>query len=446
MNDTRALLPILGPYAVALAGLLFLLMMKRSWTPYPFYAGVLAFSGVVAAALMNDTLYLAVFALGIATGFAEVLGKFPDEPVKALATPHALGYLLLNGVIAVFALYILSITLEPSTIDEAGDRVALVAAAGFGSMMIMRSKLFNLKVGGEEVAFGPEQVILVYFRWMESAIDRARARSRIEFVRLVMRDIDFDRVHEYCVTMLDAAQRLEPGVRRELDGAIAELVKAEVDRRHKAYRLGFLLLNTMGEEFVRELFEQPPPEWLLRAPLKERPEGLIRRFVAIRGDLPYMAYATSMCSPDFRKRLGWTDMEETRFRESVQPRRCTLKGWRLAFNHPASADPASGVGEANVVPDPAGAVEGVLYRLPKESIEFLDSTESGYVRQEVTVTVDGKETRAHLYVAETTRDDLVPDPAYLRLVLQGAREHALPPEYVAGIEALLADAEAVARV
>lgn len=438
--------PNLIPYAVAVAGLLFLLAMRRRWSPYPFYVGVLAFSGFVAAALMNDTLYLAVFSLGIATAFAEILGKFPDEPVKALTTPHALGYLLLNGVIAVFALYVLSITLQESTIDQPAERLGLVASAGFGSMMIMRSKLFNLKVGGEEVAFGPEQVILVYFRWMESAIDRARAKSRIEFVRQVMRDIDFDRVHEYCLTMLDAAQRLEPSVRSELDASITELVKAEVDRRHKAYRLGFLLINTMGEEFVRELFEQPPPEWLLRAPINERPEGLFQRFVAIKSDLPYMAYATSMCGPDFRERLGWTDMEETRFRASVQPRRCTLKGWRLAFNRPASADPACAVGEANVVPDPAATVEGVLYRLPRESIEFLDSTESGYVRREVTVTVDGKETSAHLYVAEVTRDDLVPEPAYLRRVLEGAREHQLPEGYVGQIEALLADAEKVARV
>lgn len=433
-----------GYVAAAAAGLLLLWTMRRQWGPRPFQVVALGVLGLVCAWSAEDLLYLAVYALGLATAFAEILGKFPDEPVKALATPHATGYLALNGLIAAGALYVLELTVPGAATAADAERLTLLVAAGFGSMMIMRSKLFNLKVGGEDVAFGPEQVILVYLRWMEAAIDRERARARIEFVHRVMRQVNFAGAHQYSLTMLYAAQAISAEERTEFASAVKELVDAELDNRQKAYRLGFLLMNRMGEEFVEEIFESAPPECLSEAPGKERSQGgLLERipFAGIRQDLPYMAYATSMSLDDFQKRLGWTDVDAARLRAKLQPRRCTLKDHRLAFN--AHSPQGPGLGWATVVPEAGSVVEGVLYRLPQESIEYLDTTEAGYRRQEVTVVADGKETRAHLYVAEATEDGFLPSADYLRVVIRGAEAHGLPPEYVDRVRAELAALEAV---
>ncbi len=83
-----------------------------------------------------------------------------------------------------------------------------VLLAGVGSMLIMRSRLFNMKVGDETMAFGPEQLVKIYFQFMERAIDRVRARDRIKFVRDTLTNVDFNRVFSYTIVMLDSAQVL----------------------------------------------------------------------------------------------------------------------------------------------------------------------------------------------------------------------------------------------
>src|SRR5205085_12136998 len=120
---------------------------------------------------VDHLLYFYAFMLGMTTAFAEIIGKFSDEPIKSLRTPHALFYHLLNGAISAFALFVLkTFGTEPPANSQ--DKLKLVLIAGLGAMFVMRSKLFNLKIGGQDVALGPEQLINVFFNFMEDAIDR----------------------------------------------------------------------------------------------------------------------------------------------------------------------------------------------------------------------------------------------------------------------------------
>ncbi|MCA1556661.1 MAG: hypothetical protein LC747_08240 [Acidobacteria bacterium] len=271
----------------------------------------------------NHMLYFYAFMLGMLTAFAEIIGKFSDEPIKSLRTPHALFYHLLNGSISALALFVLKTYGMLPTNNQ--EKLQLVLIAGLGSMLVMRSKLFNLKIGGEDVALGPEQIINVFFRFMESEIDRIRAQSRIDFVRERLFNVDFDKVHDYSVTMLRAAQALDT---QEKCKAAIQTLRAEQfgDRQMKSYALGFLLLNKMGENFVDKLFdkdkEKRPKEWALSAPMdnKEVKEetGLLSKIsiFANRGakdsdkdgntdEVYYMAYGASMCSRALRMRLNW---------------------------------------------------------------------------------------------------------------------------------------------
>ncbi len=415
-------------------GIMFLLIsLFQKLGFYAWYA-VVVLVALAVGFLANNFLYFWTFMLGMVTAFAEIISKFGDEPIKSLRTPQAVFYLLLNGMIASFALFLL--VLYGASLATPLDQVKMVATAGLGSMLIMRSKLFNVKVGGEDVAFGPEQIIKIFFHFMESAIDRVRAQSRVDFVKSKLRDIDFDKIYQYSLTMLRAPQALEG--RDECEKEIMELANGEPrDKQLKSYRLGFLLLNKMGEDFVAELFDNAPPEWRVRAPMPEqKEESFLDKipFLSTKQELlPYVAYGSSMCAPKFRQRLGWADVEETKFQEATRPRKCVLKGYRLSFNKPRHAG-ASQEGQANIVPDPGGVVEGVLYQLSYEAIEFLDKTEVGYVRKEVTVTVDSKELMAQTYIAESTREGLRPEKEYLDLVLEGARAHQLSAAYIQGIE------------
>ena len=254
-----------------------------------------------------------------------------------------------------------------------------------------------------------------------------------------LRDIDFKLVDQYSLTMLLAAQVLEEKSRTECEQAIAKLVDGDPkDPQLKSYRLGFLLLNTMGEDFVSKLFDNAPPEWKIRAPIPEKKDeslmGKIPFLSTKQQQVPYFAYGSSTCSRRFRERLGWADLDETKFREATSPQTSVLSGHRLVFNKMMSDGPSHG-GLANIVPDQNSTVEGVLYQLSKDQIEFLDKTEVGYVRKQVTTTTaDGKNFEAQAYVAESTREELKPEEEYLKLILEGAREHQFSEGYIQKIE------------
>lgn len=418
---------------------------------YGFYTWYFVFVTLaLAGALVPQWgMYCIAFLLGMVTAFAEIISKFRDEPIKALGMPHALFYHLLNGAIAMFALRVL--ILFGVSIATPLDQLRTVVIAGLGSMLVMRSKLFNIKVGGEDVSFGPEQIIKIFFRFMEAAIDRLRAQDRIEFVKSKLGNVNPDKVFDYSVTMLLASQALEEKARKECQDGINALISGEYQAlapQFKSYRLGFLLLDNMGEDFVAKVFDDIPTTWLIEAPLQEKAEQTIVSRLPLfpsadkAKQIPYFSYGTSMCSREFRQRLGsaWQEMDETHFREVTEPKKAILKGYSLSFTgtRPNSTEPGLEHvkdGLATIVKGkPDDWMEGVVYQLNKDVIEFLDLTEPGYHREKVKVTVGGKESEAEAYVAERRRDTSVPEPEYLEYVLDGAREFDLSPEYLRVIQ------------
>ena len=219
-------------------GLLGSVFLFRRYKYFVLYGGVLV-AAFLLAVYDRNALYFYTFALGMLTAFAEILGKFSDEPLKSLNTPQALFYHLSNGLIAAFALRVLILYNVPH--DQALDQLKIVLAAGLGSMLIMRSKLFNLKLRGkdgaetgEDISFGPEQIIKVFFRFMERAIDRVRAQSRIEFVKANLENMDFDKVCDYSITMLKSAPQLLSADERK---AVEEELKAMRDDKTLANQL-----------------------------------------------------------------------------------------------------------------------------------------------------------------------------------------------------------------
>lgn len=109
-----------------------------------------------------------------------------------------------------------------------------------------------------------------------------------------------------------------------------------------------------------------------------------------------------------------------------------LPGHRFGFDK-AGRD---GSGKANV--RTAGAddeVWGVVYALEADDWEVLDGFEPGYERVRVRVETAGAEwLLASTYRAERRTQDLVPLEEYKRFVVDGAREHGLPDEWIAFLE------------
>jgi len=400
------------------------------------WAGILSWYAVVVGAafiagvLLGNVAYFYVFVLGTLAAFTEIIVKFSDEPIKTFKTQAALFYHMVNGIVAMFALYVLLLSGAPA--DTALERLKIVIVAGLGSILIMRSKLFDLKVGQTEIAFGPEQFVRVFLKFMEDAIDRVRAQARVEFVKRVLDNIDYEKVQPYCLAMLDAAQALEADKRQELEKRMKAIGEdSKNDKQLRSYQLGFAILNRMGEDYLTQLFRDPRPEWMIRAPVPRDSEGLLSKVVLGRKEelIPYFAFGRSMAIRRILERLGWSMEEARRAWEKNPPKPARLKGYRLVFAK-AVGGGGNQDGLVTAVPDSTDTIEGVVYWLPPTATQFLGNAyEKGYRRVTVTLDVNGQALQAETYlsdVAEVVR----PSKAYVELMVSGAQEHRLSEQYL----------------
>ncbi len=142
----------------------------------------------------------------------------------------------------------------------------------------------------------------------------------------------------------------------------------------------------------------------------------------------YFAYGSNMCSGRLRKRVP-----------SAKPRfRARLKGHRLCFHK--QSDDGSAKSDALTTNKPSDVVWGVVFEINQAEKAQLDAAEGlshGY--NGATVTVLDEEGRGHevfIYVADPDyiNSELTPYSWYKRFVLEGARQHGLPPEYIRMIE------------
>jgi hypothetical protein len=103
-----------------------------------------------------------------------------------------------------------------------------------------------------------------------------------------------------------------------------------------------------------------------------------------------------------------------------------------------------GSGKCDIVAstDPNASTFGVLYEIADSEKSALDREEGlnhGYDAIEVSVLFGGALRNARSYQATATDAALRPHAWYRALVVAGAKEHGLPPDYIARLEAVPAD-------
>jgi gamma-glutamylcyclotransferase len=140
----------------------------------------------------------------------------------------------------------------------------------------------------------------------------------------------------------------------------------------------------------------------------------------------YFAYASNMSRSQMRARIG----------EVAEERLARLDNYELIFNKKSRG----GTATANIRQASGKVVEGVVYRIAESALRTLDRFEGApvhYRRIEVTV-VDpaGNKLNSQVFIAtKVEKGRLRPAPHYLQTILEGAREHSLPPEYIESINA-----------
>ena len=204
----------------------------------------------------NRFLWLAVL-LGVLTGAAEVIARYRDEPFAATFSLPGLSYLTLNGVIS-GAAYCLLEVYKDKILPGITDDLMRSIMAGFGAMVIMRSKLFNFKTErGEEYAIGPDAVLSTFLSSVDRKIDRYRSlkRQRIVFDKMAA-ITDPVSAPDFLRTTLASYQNLGQAEKRELVAAIDALIAdAKLDPKLKLMAIGFGLLNVCGEKNFSDVMD-----------------------------------------------------------------------------------------------------------------------------------------------------------------------------------------------
>ena len=141
----------------------------------------------------------------------------------------------------------------------------------------------------------------------------------------------------------------------------------------------------------------------------------------------YFGYGSNMSRNVFVERRGLRPQASRRGR---------LDNFRLCFNIPV------GPGEravANLEPAPGAHTWGLLHLLSPPDFERLDNSEGVpagiYHHLNVQVITDGGETvDAVTYQSPLILQGRKPSVRYMSLLLEGARQHALPPDYISFLE------------
>ncbi|MBA2661713.1 MAG: gamma-glutamylcyclotransferase [Bradymonadaceae bacterium] len=143
--------------------------------------------------------------------------------------------------------------------------------------------------------------------------------------------------------------------------------------------------------------------------------------------LTYFAYGSNMLSNRLRGRVPSA--------RPIGP--AELHGWSLRF-HKRGAD---GSAKCNVVLEPGGLVNGVLFEIAhaeKRRLDLAEGLGSGYEQATVSVTSLLGAVEGFLYVASASHIDegLAPFDWYKDFVIYGALEHRLAIDYIGRLRAI----------
>ena len=144
----------------------------------------------------------------------------------------------------------------------------------------------------------------------------------------------------------------------------------------------------------------------------------------------YFAFGANMHDDAFLGRRGMRPIESRAGR---------IRGYRLRFN--LEGRPRGKAAPANISPDPAKEVWGVLYRITRADLVHLDFTEGvpgRHYRHLWTEAEDrdGNRLSAVTYIAEGKETDGRPSLRYITLLREGARAHGLPEHWLKHLDAV----------
>lgn len=152
--------------------------------------------------------------------------------------------------------------------------------------------------------------------------------------------------------------------------------------------------------------------------------------------MKYFAYGEKMFSPDLLALLPG----------AICCGVAKLMGYKLLFHCKGEADPS---GKCNIIPskDPSSVVYGVLYNITEQERCLLDQREGIGRRAEIidvrvfswpSEKTEGEFAFTYIAHKDNIFEDLVPYQWYKDRVIEGAKRHCLPEEYIYSLQQIAA--------
>lgn len=190
--------------------------------------------------------FLSVAAIGAAVGVGELVSRYRDDPVRATSSTPGVVYVSLNALAAVGALA-LAQNLGWASAAEAVS-FPWVLACGFGAVAVLRTSIFTVRAGAQDISVGPSVFLQVVLQAADREVDRRRATQRALAVDRIMQDVSFDKANEslpaFCLALL---QNMPQEEQERLARDVVALSESSMEDDAKVRALGLVLMNTVGE-------------------------------------------------------------------------------------------------------------------------------------------------------------------------------------------------------
>jgi len=190
--------------------------------------------------------------IGAFVGATELIARYRDKPLAAVATIPAAVYVAINAIASATVLAAAEVFgLELSSADDARAQLLQVVVAGLGAMAIFRSAVFTVRVGSTEVGIGPVALLQVLLTATDRGVDRVRAEDRNTRVSQITRDLTFDALAESLPTYaLALLQNVSSDDQLLLGKQVSQLRESKMDDRIKVLIIGLTVMNVVGENVL----------------------------------------------------------------------------------------------------------------------------------------------------------------------------------------------------
>lgn len=203
--------------------------------------------------------YFAAFLVGSLTGLAELLSKYSWSLKVIVHSPAGRTYLIINGLVAVFAYYA---AVGWGLLENlAGAKeVWRVLFVSLFAMAALRSSFVNLKIGDQDVAGGLAVFLSVFSNRAERSLDQTVGLLRYEAMRTAVAGLRYRATQGHFMAVSAGVLRsLSADELDTLRQDVSKIDLAEVDDETKMVLFAVRLTEAIGDELFVKIASHVQP-------------------------------------------------------------------------------------------------------------------------------------------------------------------------------------------